>query len=300
MLCPKCGFISFDHFSVCVKCQNDLSQIKADLHGTSTDAACCHFLGMALKEGAASQGKPPERELASETIVVPLVQEAENNAARQSEAGSDDDFSQKEASLVFSDDESPSLEMDDEIPQLDLSSFEPIAIETESLPPRLPENLSPVDTPEISSETLKLDTFSLELDSVQLSLEESGGMEDDSLPLSQQPQIEGASSEKLTIDLDEIDLSDLVHDQGSRSSAHDNSGALSDGDNGLDFGDTMDLSLFVGDSHDTHIDPEFSPSNNDLEPIDLTLMDEALVELFVDPSRKESSIRKNEPSKTLS
>jgi hypothetical protein len=58
----------------------------------------------------------------------------------------------------------------------------------------------------------------------------------------------------------------------------------------------MDLSLFVGDSHDTHGEPDFFPSHNDLEPIDLTLMDDALVELSVDPGRKESTFPKNGPS----
>ncbi|MDD5759568.1 MAG: hypothetical protein PHI06_10870 [Desulfobulbaceae bacterium] len=297
MLCPKCGFISFDHFSACVKCQNDLSQIGLDLQGTATDAVCQHFLGLAHREDSTLQSDYSDDAMAATTIDAPLDHTEVDRA---------DDLGE-EASLAFPEDESQGLEFDlEEIPQLDLSGFEPVAedegpetpvpanttAENEEPPPQpsAAQVSPPDDTPGISDKALEIDTLNLSMDSEQSQLE---GLEDseETPELDLQPS-SNESTEELTLDLDEIDLSDLVHQENKPTNAD----ADEESGEGLAFEDTMDLSLFSGDENDTPKSHDFSLSDTGIEPIDLTLMDEALVELSVDPSRKETSFQKEAPS----
>jgi len=44
MRCPKCGFISFDHVEVCLKCNKDISKTSAKVVGTTYNAAPPSFL----------------------------------------------------------------------------------------------------------------------------------------------------------------------------------------------------------------------------------------------------------------
>ena len=48
MRCPKCGFISFDHVASCSKCGRDVSEVAAELQGTSIQTEMPMFLGTAL------------------------------------------------------------------------------------------------------------------------------------------------------------------------------------------------------------------------------------------------------------
>lgn len=48
MRCPKCGFISFDHFTSCVKCGKDISDVASELQGTSINVETPMFLSGAL------------------------------------------------------------------------------------------------------------------------------------------------------------------------------------------------------------------------------------------------------------
>lgn len=48
MRCPKCGFISFDHLTSCAKCGRDVSQVAAELQGTSIKVETPMFLSEAL------------------------------------------------------------------------------------------------------------------------------------------------------------------------------------------------------------------------------------------------------------
>jgi len=352
MLCPKCGFISFDHFSVCVKCHNDLSQIGSDLHGTATDSACRHFLRLVLREESALPESQTGIGEATSTIVFPpsssdwkepFEQDESVENAGQTEISPRGDFGEEDVAAAFPSNESPDLEFDlDEMPHLDISSFGTVGADektlvdegipdgTEAAPldlgtdevvdqggdslqaPIVIEDSPPDEKPEIGSESLEIDMSSLTLDSVQSSLnegsvqspldegaqsplEDGGSLGEEIIQLSSQSSTEGESSRQLTIDLNEIDLSDLAHDQSGTSAARDDAGASSE-EKGLDFEDTMDLSLFVGDGHDTAGDSTPFPSDTGLEPIDLTLMDEALIELAVDPGRKEPSFPKETPS----
>ena len=48
MRCPKCGFISFDHLTACAKCGRDITQVAAELQGTSIKVEAPMFLSGAL------------------------------------------------------------------------------------------------------------------------------------------------------------------------------------------------------------------------------------------------------------
>lgn len=58
MLCPKCGFISFDIVEKCVKCGKDVSGAAAELKGTVTSVPPPGFLTF---DRAGSGGEPAER-----------------------------------------------------------------------------------------------------------------------------------------------------------------------------------------------------------------------------------------------
>lgn len=318
MLCPKCGFISFDHLSLCVKCHNDLSQVGSDLHGTATDAACRQFLGLVLKTSSSSQENQNEIEETTVTFATPLEQEAIVQKNAQRDVTSTNDLDGKELATTLSADDSPALEFDlDEIPHLDISGFEQAAAEKGSKVPveeAIPgtgeasfdlrasetddqntfafetpsaEESQADDQPKNHAESLEINSFSLSLDSDEEAAQPSGP-----------PSAEDELSEPLSIDLDEIDLSDLVHDQSRTAPIGDEAQASSE-ESGPDYEDTMDLSLFGNEDSDVAVDSIFSTGDSGLEPIDLTLMDEALVELAVDPGRKESPFQKESPSGDL-
>ena len=48
MRCPKCGFISFDHLTLCSKCGKELAETSDQLKGTSIRSHTSYFLGSVL------------------------------------------------------------------------------------------------------------------------------------------------------------------------------------------------------------------------------------------------------------
>jgi len=48
MRCPKCGFISFDHLTTCNKCGKDITDVAAELQGTTVKVDSPMFLSSAL------------------------------------------------------------------------------------------------------------------------------------------------------------------------------------------------------------------------------------------------------------
>jgi hypothetical protein len=44
MRCPKCGYISFDHLEVCVKCKKNIKAVSDSLHGSVFQASAPAFL----------------------------------------------------------------------------------------------------------------------------------------------------------------------------------------------------------------------------------------------------------------
>ena len=134
----------------------------------------------------------------------------------------------------------------------------------------------------------------MEIDTLCLDLQDAMPQEADGPPPESTPASGAVEpSAHLAATLHEIDLSDLVHDVGE-SGAKDGAEASA---GGLDFEDTMDLSLFIGE---TESPPASFPSpERGVEPIDLTLVDDALVDLAVDPSRKEQPTPQGESSAGL-
>lgn len=310
MLCPKCGFISFDHLSACGKCRNDLSVVAMNLHGTAVDVECRLFLGSTLKEGSSPHDEQPE-EAAEAAVAVdfPFEEEESSLAADEMDVRDQDDAEQKEAiGEVSVEEEPPALEFElDEIVLVDSSDVDSSAADEKAVAESGQSEETEVTLldfgdegaggeeaaamtaaeAEVDGEVLEIDASSLTLDSFE---------EEVAQPISSEIKVEEESPGQLTVDLDAIDLSDLVHGQSGTSPTRDEEAASAVEEGGLDFEDTMDLSLFVGESHDVPpVDAdEQLVMDKGPEPIDLSLVDEALVDLAVDSSRQEQTLSEEE------
>ncbi len=284
MLCPKCQFISFDHLSACGKCHHDLSGIGTVLHGAAASISSRLFLGGVLKTFPATE---------PESVVIPAVTPAEPMGfAPEPEPLPLEQHIELEVSEISAAEQSPGLEFTlDETPPLDTTDINAITTEDKELPPPEAEAITlleieseeesgqPVPPPEATAETADQ---TLEIDALNLTLDTP--VEE---PVHAETQTEEEQVKPLTVDLNEIDLSDLMHAQDKTPSDEAASGT-EPADSGLDIEDTMDLSLFSGEGNELPtVDELLSDASNGLEPIDLTLMDEALVELTMDPDRKE-------------
>lgn len=281
MLCPKCKFISFDHLLVCGKCHNDLTSIGLALRGTAAKVDCQLFLGSVLSSAV------PEAETISEDMAegVPV------------EESVDDDLS----ILLTVDEEPPALEFDEtEIPHID----SPVIAASEAGVEE-PVLSVPTDQDSVDSLTLAVDSddggevesvgidfhevdvvaendvATLEIDESALTLD---SVDEETPPAAESQPKENAQGQ-MTLDLEEIDLSDLTNfSDDDLSVVHE--GAQHNADEGIDFDDTMDLSLVVEDSTDEDQgEIEEGGKFADLTPIDLTLVDDALVELTVDSGK---------------
>jgi hypothetical protein len=49
MRCPKCSYISFDHYDTCQKCGRNLTELAGQMHGTVQKSSAPLFLGSALE-----------------------------------------------------------------------------------------------------------------------------------------------------------------------------------------------------------------------------------------------------------
>ncbi len=306
MLCPKCGFISFDHLAVCGKCNNDLSGIGTNLHGTAVDVEGRFFLGQALKEDLGPHEDQPEGTASSAVAIdVPFEQEQSVDAAEEMGSATPD-FRQEAATEVFLADEPPALEFElDEITLVDSSSVGVARTEEKAVGEGVDAEEAEVtlldfggedgggqedaslseDEAEIDGEALGIDTSTLTLDSFEEEAAQSASNEE---------SVDEEQSGQLTIDLNAIDLSDLVHSQSGDSPGREEAGSSAE-DGGLDFEDTMDLSLFVGETHEVSpVDLEQSSMEKGSDPIDLSLVDEALVDLAVDHGRQEKTFQEEE------
>jgi len=274
-----------------------------DLHGTAVDVECRLFLGSALKEGSVSPDEQAEAAEVAVAVDFPFEEEEEGaSAAEEMETRVQDDAEQAEAvEEVSAAEEPPALEFElDEIVLVDSPSVAPAMADEKAAEESAQSEEAevtlldfgddeaggeetaafPEGEPEIDSQVLGVDTSSLTLDSFE---------EEAAPPASSEDAVAEESSGQLTIDLETIDLSDLVHGQNGIAQDREES-ATSSGDGGLDFEDTMDLSLFVGETHETSpVDSDQSSMEKGPEPIDLSLVDEALVDLAVDPGRQEQS-----------
>lgn len=50
MRCPKCGYISFDHIEICLKCKKDIKVVSDNLHGTVFNVSAPSFLQVNKRE----------------------------------------------------------------------------------------------------------------------------------------------------------------------------------------------------------------------------------------------------------
>jgi hypothetical protein len=306
MLCPKCGFISFDHLSLCAKCQNDLSGIGEELHGTAADVASRFFLGALVKDGSLLRDLP-EMNGGEDDTAVSLPLEDNGRVGAEMLIPEEEIFIQQEEARPLAVDDSPSLELDlDDLPHLDSTEsgvdIAPVALaeevaqteeaeqvtllEREHLEVVMEEKgeaavlVSPAEGEDLPGET------GSEIDGLNLTLETIDEIDLPTTELPVESLDEENQSGQLTVDLNEIDLSDLVHSTDEAPADQEGVGAGDTG--GFELDDTMDLSLFVGDSSESQAaEGVMSTDDDDLNPIDLTLVDEALVEISVDPGRKE-------------
>lgn len=310
MLCPKCGFISFDHLADCVKCHNDLSLIGSELHGTAANVAGLFFLGSLIKDSASgTEGPALEAEgatrddegLAQEEIEIagddtltieaedlgPL-EEAEEVPAEEPPLVEFDFFETMnqqgaEGGLSLGEEVATAARPVDVVPSEELPAMpeiEPalLTIDDEEMAEPAPMAVEVDDLEEALPATLAIDSQTLDLD--------AGDQED--LLVMDSPSTESQSGQ-LTIDLDSIDLSDLVH--GGKGAAADQADADMTAGGGLSPDDTMDLSLFSGEGLAPLAADAVRPvAEGELNPVDLSLMDDALVELTVEPSRKEEAV----------
>ena len=97
MRCPKCGFMSFDHLTFCGKCGRDISEVAAELQGTSIKVETPMFLSGAL--AAFSESEESFEEHAMEDDVgegIDFNMEMEEEAIDMDAAEEDVDFSFEE------------------------------------------------------------------------------------------------------------------------------------------------------------------------------------------------------------
>ena len=117
MLCPKCGYISFDSLSACKKCSQDLSAVQDEIQGTVVDVAPSFFLGAVLDDG----DKPAPAAEADGFDAVPdeELTEAAESAGLEAESEVEEDAVAEEA------EETLELDVDlGEAEDLDLASIE--------------------------------------------------------------------------------------------------------------------------------------------------------------------------------
>jgi hypothetical protein len=303
MLCPKCGFISFDHLVACEKCHNDLSVIREELHGTAADVAGLFFLGALIKDSSGLQ--EPAGDGAEAAI-------AGSNLAREEIAIADDEMLTIEAEdlgplpeaelVVTEEEEPPPVEFDFFAMSNQESSPSGVTVDQEMATEEAPPAVL-LSVPEVEPPLLTIDDEEMgELAPMAVAVDENMGAEppifeidtasldldagdEDTLPTMDSPEDDDQSGQMM-IDLESIDLSDLV--RGGKASVVEQAADDTSQGEGLDLDDTMDLSLFPGDSYTpVSADPGSSAVAGELNPVDLTLVEDALVELAVAPSRKE-------------
>jgi len=100
MRCPKCGFISFDHLTSCVKCGKDIAEVASELQGTSINVETPMFLSGALAAYADRATSFEDHAMdveADEGIDFSMEdEEVEEEAVEMAEAQEDVDFSIEE------------------------------------------------------------------------------------------------------------------------------------------------------------------------------------------------------------
>ncbi len=284
MLCPKCGYISFDNLTSCSKCQHDLSEIQSRLNGTAIQVEQQYFLNSVCPSDVNSEDSIETTETISTSGSTPPE-----------------------------DAEPDELTMDlEDMPPIDLSEIDPEAktIELDELeepaePLPTHESTLSIPVPDgeedananlvLENEQTPASDHEIPLDTESLTLETF----DDALDLHQAEDIENTEvkDERIPINLEQIDLSDLVHSpekgqppiiKDSRYEAEEQTNEPEDlldpslptdsiDDYTIDFS-SQDLTLEIDNSNNPLNDIELVLDTDDidsaadtLEPIDLTM-----------------------------
>ncbi len=311
MLCPKCGYISFDSLDSCPSCNQDLAATKKTLNGTAIVVEEQYFLGSIYGH---DDQLPPADEYDNQSAGESGLESDESTSLDEITADSRDEISfdleemppLDQSSLDLSpDQDSDDWQRDegaalmDNIPgnEAELSiepeagiSLKPedLTEEEKELPPASISNKE-ADVAPIILESPLSETKDEEKNDDQLTLEiNSLSLEIDDSPLEEpaDPAAEKDDSEVLSLDLEQIDLSDLVHAPQPAASALENS-TIPQVDESLDLGDInideQELTLESSEPEVEALELEFDHDNQDvenasLEPIDLSLDIEAAPE----------------------
>lgn len=174
MRCPKCGYISFDHLSSCSNCSRDLTALAEELHGTSIETDLSLFLGSVIGE------EPTDEELQFDEQIAATDQSA--------------DFFLEEAATTEDSEITIQLETQPATPEPEAPSL--------ALEPELQPELT-LDMDEMAA----LDMSQIEEES---GLEEEQPVDQTEMLLAEADEFHEGQAEQLTLNLDEIDLSDLA------------------------------------------------------------------------------------------
>jgi hypothetical protein len=249
--------MSFDNLTSCAKCQHDLAEVQAELQGTAIQADECFFLDSALLTGdSVPADHQPEAE-ASEMEDIDTDNQAEDNIPEPEKAQAEAVLEPEEVSapevaeIVMepetADTDTPDLALDEVMappaqeedePQAQTADMESLASPEEE-PQASPEDEHIAADEEGAETALDINALTLEIND-------------------EEPEAAAEESEKddgqIPIDLEQIDLSDLLHPPEQTAPAAQSTEETADQD---DKNGTPDLNL-----EDTPANPE--PDLDDL------------------------------------
>ncbi len=231
MRCPKCGYISFDHLELCLKCKKDISETSSQVEGTTFQGEAPVFLKLQTESNSYDMGDDSSDEFGEIDNIE--IEDPDLDVLVEDKGGIEFDGGDIEPM----DDEEFSISMDDEEPEEDLdldleqfSDFEENIEESKDVQMSIPEELadmSDLSPPATSDSPLpeKDDGFNLDLDEFasDFSLSSSGKEEGEVANLSPedigdispaQPEEPTTAFDDAMEDLDsdldfELDLGDL-------------------------------------------------------------------------------------------
>jgi len=262
MLCPKCGYISFDNLTSCSKCQNDLSTIKEELQGTTVQVEKNFFLGSPT---AADQEQPVEVDDYVEAEGMgdeaPPAAINETDSSLGGPALDLEDMPPIDLSEI---DHEHETVQEENVPALDLEGSKSMASE-ETLEEET-KHTEPLDL-DLQPEEESVDEIEMPVDEETLTLEIDDQSVDLAMEMNQpvepEKEEEGGKDDQIPIDLEQIDLSDLIH---SPAHAPDSASKQNIEESAAEEHGEADLTLEMEAGGETE-DQEDSL----LEPLDLTL-----------------------------
>ncbi len=68
MRCPRCGYISFDQISNCLRCGKDIKKASRELDGAVSNIAAPGYLAFAQEEAARAQAESKANEKAEQVV----------------------------------------------------------------------------------------------------------------------------------------------------------------------------------------------------------------------------------------